>query len=325
MSNINSSRRRVLKAAAATRASAAGVGIGSGFAGCAQTGTQSPIPWTTGTERTHLKMPADATDCHHHIYDHRYPLAPGATLKPGDATVDDYRRLQQRLGTSRNVVIQPSSYSTDNRLLLDSITAFGGQARGVAVVDDKVSDDELEKLHRSGVRGIRFNVVVPGPVTLAMIEPLAHRIAPMHWHVQVNASADTILSARAMWSSLPCPVVFDHLSHIPEPHALTHPTFYLVRDLLVQRKAYVKLTGFYNESIVGAPTYADSVAVASAYTSAAPQQVVWGSDWPHPTEQPLRRIPDDALLLDLLAGVAPDPAILRRILVDNPAELYGFD
>ncbi|MEW6347357.1 MAG: amidohydrolase family protein [Pseudomonadota bacterium] len=324
MSSHSQSRRRTLKTLAAISALAGVTGSGTCMSAWARTGMQEPVPWTKGTEHASLKMPADATDCHHHIYDHRYPLASGATLKPGDATVDDYRRLQRRLGTSRNVVIQPSSYGTDNRLLLASIAAFNGRARGIAVVDDTVSQAELEALHRGGVRGIRFNVVVPGPATVEMIEPLAQRIAPMGWHVQVNASAATILSARQIWYRLPCPVVFDHLAHIPEPDALTHPAFHLVTDLLAQGKAYVKLTGFYNESTVGAPTYSDSVAVAAAYARAAPQQVVWGSDWPHPTEQPLHRIPDDALLLDLLAKAVPDEGARNRILVGNPTTLYHF-
>jgi D-galactarolactone isomerase len=319
MPTFDAGRRSNLGRIVALGASLSGLGM----AGCAQTRTTA-IPWTKGSEPATLKLPASATDCHHHIYDHRYPLAPGATLTPGDATVSDYRALQRRLGTSRNVVVQPSTYGTDNRLLLASIAQFDGRARGVAVVNDKVTEAELEALHRGGVRGIRFNVVVPGPTTMAMIEPLARRIAPLGWHVQINATAAMILEAQTLWYGLPCPVVFDHLAHIPEPDARSHPAFKLVNDLLVRQKAYVKLTGFYNESVIGAPSYADSVTVASAYAAAAPDRVVWGSDWPHPTEQPLKRIPDDALLLDLLASVVPDEAARTRVLVDNPTRLYQF-
>jgi D-galactarolactone isomerase len=143
--------------------------------------------------------------------------------------------------------------------------------------------------------------------------------------VQVNAPAAYLLEARTTWFDLPCPVVFDHLAHVPEPDALHHPAFEMVAELLTTRKAYVKLTGLYNDTKVGPPTYADSVAVAGGFAKAAPDRVLWGSDWPHPTEQPLNRIPNDALLLDLFSVAVPEKSVRDRILVDNPAELYQFE
>lgn len=312
-------RRDAMRTLTGLAASAAGLSLG----GCASVAAP-PVKWSTGTEPATLKLPANATDCHHHIYDHRYPWAPEATSRPGDATVADYRRLQARLGTTRNVIVQPSSYGVDNRLLLAAIAEFDGRARGIAVVNTAVTDAELQALHRGGVRGIRFNLSPPGTTTLDMVEPLAKRVAGLGWHVQVNAPAAYLLEHRRTWHALPCPVVFDHLAHIPEPDALRHPAFRMVVELLSTQKAYVKLTGFYNDSAIGAPTYADSVAVATAYAQAAPGRVLWGSDWPHPTEQPLHRIPDDAKLLDLLGTVAPDAATRDAILVTNPAGLYQF-
>jgi predicted TIM-barrel fold metal-dependent hydrolase len=323
LSKLNQKRRETVKALSSLGAWAASGGLA--LSGCAQ--TQAPdqqVKWSTGTERTTLVMPPNATDCHHHIYDHRYPWAPEATLKAGDATVDDYRQLQKRIGTTRNVIVQPSSYGIDNRLLVESIGRFNGRARGIAVVNTNVTQAELEALDRAGVRGIRFNLAPPGTTTLDMVKPLAARIAPLGWHVQVNAPAAYLLQARSTWYDLPCPVVFDHLAHIPEPDGVNHPSFQMVTELMTSGKAYVKLIGFYNETRVGPPTYADSVAVASAYAKAAPDRVLWGSDWPHPTEQPLNRIPDDALLANLLARVVPDDATRNRMLVDTPAALYGF-
>lgn len=290
-------RRTTLKALGVLVASSDGFGL----AGCAQAPAQGVV-WSTGTERTRLTMPANATDCHHHIYDHSYPWAPEATLKPGNATVDDYRLLQKRIGTSRNVIIQPSSYGIDNRLLLASIAQFKGRARGVAVVNTNITREQLDELHRGGVRGIRFNLAPPGTTTLDMVKPLAQRIAPMGWHVQVNAPAAFLLGAKETWSELPCPVVFDHLAHAPQPDPLHHPVFEMVTDLLRAGKAYVKLTGFYMDTGVGPPTYSDSVKVASAYAATAPERVLWGSDWPHPTEQPRNQIPDDALLAGPFEG-----------------------
>jgi predicted TIM-barrel fold metal-dependent hydrolase len=281
------------------------------------------VRWSAGTRPPVTRVPADACDCHHHIYDARHPFDRAATLRPGEASIADYRALQRRIGTTRNVVVQPSSYGTDNRLLLESLGHFGARARGIAVVDTGVSDARLHALHAGGVRGIRFNLAPPGVTTLAMVAPLAARIAPLGWHVQVNAPADVLLDARALWAGLPVPVVFDHLARVPQPEATRHPTFLMVRELLRLDRAYVKLSGFYNESIVGAPGYADAVEEASAYARAAPRRVLWGSDWPHPTEQP-DRLPDDAALLDAFADAVPDEARRRQILVDNPAGLYGF-
>jgi predicted TIM-barrel fold metal-dependent hydrolase len=323
LSKWNGKRRETLKALSALVASAGGLAL----SGCAETRVQSDaqqVKWSTGTERTKLVMPPDATDCHHHIYDHRYPWAPEATLKPGDATVDDYRQLQKRIGTTRNVIIQPSSYGVDNRLLVESIARFNGRARGIAVVNTSVTQTELKALNRAGVRGIRFNLAPPGTTTLDMVKPLAARIASMGWHVQVNAPAAFLMQARSTWYDLPCPVVFDHLAHVPEPDAVHQASFQMVSELLTSGKAYVKLIGFYNETQVGPPSYADSVALAAGFARVAPERVLWGSDWPHPTEQPLNRIPDDALLADLFANVVPDEATRKRILVDTPATLYQF-
>ena len=281
------------------------------------------VKWSSGTERPKTKAPRLATDCHHHIYDARFPADPKATLRPGDATVADYRALQARIGTSRNVVVQPSTYGIDNRLLVDALHQFGKRARGVAVVNADVTDAELKKLNHAGVRGIRFNLAQQGATTVEMVEPLAKRIAPMGWHIQVNAPATTILAAQDIWGRVPCQVVFDHLAHVPEPDGIQHPVFGMVSGLLQQRKAWVKLSGAYADTKVGPPSYADSTAVTIAYVKAAPERLVWGSDWPHPTERDDNK-PDDALLFDLLATWAPDIKLRTRILVDNPGKLYFF-
>lgn len=271
-----------------------------------------------------VKLPALATDCHHHIFDARYPAAPNATLRPADALVADYRALQRRIGSSRNVIVQPSTYGVDNRLLVESIAAFGlVHCRGVAVVNTSVSDAELKHLHQAGVRGIRFNLAPPGATTLDMVRPLAARIAPMGWHIQLNAPVAALLEARAVWHDLPVPLVFDHLGRVPQPGAVQHPVFAMVRELLRLGKAYVKLSGFYNESKVGPPSYADSVLLASLYAREAPDRTLWGSDWPHPTEADGNK-PDVANLIDRLVEAVPDEAVRHRILVDNPARLYQF-
>jgi D-galactarolactone isomerase len=282
------------------------------------------VKWSAGTEAPKLRAPADAADCHHHIYDAKYPVDPRSTLRPGDASVEDYRALQRRIGTSRNVIVQPSTYGTDNRCTLDALVTFGPTARAVAVVDTSVSDAELKRMNGLGVRGIRFNLAQAGATTPEMIEPLSKRVNDLGWHIQINAPAAKIMEIKDILNRVPSPIVFDHLAHIPEPEGTAHPLFGVVLALIDKGKTWVKLSGAYADTKVGPPSYSDSSAVARAYVQKAPERLVWGSDWPHPSEQSKPALPDDAVLFDLLAQWAPDEAVRTRILVDNPAKLYGF-
>ncbi len=153
--------------------------------------------------------------------------------------------------------------------------------------------------------------------------PLAQRIAGMGWHVQLHAAADDIVAMRDVLSALPCPLVIDHMGHPPEPAGTSHPVFALLSSLVGAGRAWVKLSAPYADTKLGGPAYADTSSVARAYADAAPGRVIWGSDWPHPSE-PADRKPDDARLLDLLAEWVPDAGKRHRILVENPAALYGF-
>jgi len=281
------------------------------------------VKWSMGSEAPKLKAPANATDCHHHIYNAKYPVDPRATLRPGDALVGDYRALQKRIGTTRNVLVQPSTYGTDNRCHLEALAAFGPGARMVAVVDDSVSTEELKRLHGLGVRGIRFNLAQAGATTPEMIEPLSKRINDMGWHIQINAPAAKIMEIMPILERVPSQIVFDHLAHIPQPDSVSHPLYAKVRALMDKGRTWVKLSGAYADTKVGPPTYADSSAVARAYAKAMPERCVWGSDWPHPSEQS-KHLPDDAVLFDLLADWVPDEKVRHRVLVENAATLYDF-
>lgn len=278
-------------------------------------------PHSSGGERALVDMPADACDCHMHIYDERFEWAPGARLLHPPATVAMYRRLQQRLGTARNVVVTPSAYGTDNRCTLDALAQLGITARGVAVVDTTVTDNELTRLDLAGVKGLRFNLALGSVTSVAMIEPLARRVATLGWHLQINMSNDEMLANRERFLRLPVPVVFDHFARIPLQSGPAHPVFDLVAGLMRDQRASVKLSGAYLGSKVGAPSYSDVAPLARALIDAAPGQVIWGSDWPHPTEQ---HKPDDARLLTLMAEWAGSPDRLKAILVDNPTRLYHF-
>src|SRR6516165_7296930 len=224
-----------------------------------------PVKWSTGTEPPKLKAPANSCDCHHHIYDAKYPVDPKSTLRPGDAFVEDYRAFQKRIGTTRNVVVTPSTYGTDNRVTLDAVAAFGPTARAVVVVDDTVTDAELKRMHGQGARGIRFNLAQAGATTPEMIEPLSKRVTELGWHIQINAPAAKIIEIMPILGRVPSPIVFDHLAHIPEPEGIKHPLFGQIRALIDKGRTWVKLSGAYADTKIGPPTYADSTAVAQAY------------------------------------------------------------
>jgi predicted TIM-barrel fold metal-dependent hydrolase len=310
-------RRRIVVGAGAAMAMTA---IGMRRTAIAQ--AQQPIPYSSGTEPPKLRAPANACDCHMHIYDSRYPVAASATLRPPDASVEDYRRLQQRLGTTRVVVVQPSTYGTDNRCTLDAMAQFGRDARGVAVVDTGVADTELRRMAELGVRGIRFNLVQAGATTIEMIEPLSRRVADLGWHVQIHMKGEQIAGIEDLLLRLPSPIVFDHMGRIAQPEATQQPGYRTVRKLLDQGRTWVKLSGAYMETKVGPPSYTDATVLARELARAAPERMVWGSDWPHPTMQ--QEKPDDAVLLDLLTAWVPEETARRRVLIENPATLYGF-
>lgn len=288
---------------------------------------QHVVPNSTGTEAPKLKAPANACDCHMHIYDgERFPPArPGPQSRmQSNAAVAEYRLLQKRNGTTRTVIVTPAAYVTDNRVTLDGIEQLGAaNARGVAVVHPTVTDAELKTLADGGIRGIRFTVFDPrsAAVSVDMIEPLARRVADLGWHVQIHMRGDQIVENAALLESLPTQVVFDHKGRLPQPAPLEHAAFGIIRRMLDKGRTWMKLSGAYMDTSVGHPTFADKLAVAQAYIKAAPERMVWGSDWPHPTEKDK---PNDATLFDLLTEWAPDEATRQRILVTNPEALYGF-
>jgi len=317
MEQIGWLRRDVLGGLSAT----AGAAI---LAASGTSATAQQVKYSSGTEPAKLKVPANACDCHHHIYGSQYKVDPRSTLRPGDASVDDYRTLQKRIGTSRNVIVQPSTYGTENAPTLDALVAFGPSARAVVVVDTTVTEAELKRMHGLGARGIRFNLAQAGATTPDMIEPLAKRIDDLGWHIQINAAPTTIMEVMPILEKVPSPIVFDHLAHIPEPDGINHPLFGKVRALIDKGKTWVKLSGAYADTKVGPPTYADSSAIARAYVKAAPERLVWGSDWPHPGVRDPEPKPDDAILIDLMLDWAPNEAVRNRIFVDNAAKLYDF-
>jgi len=284
-------------------------------------GVTQAVPNSTGTAPPKLMAPPKTADCHIHIYDSRYPSSSPAIA---GSTVADYRRLQKRIGFERVVIVTPRCYATDNTVTIDAIRELGiDNARGVGVLLPTVTDAELNKLNEAGIRGIRFTVGDPhtAVVSIDMIEPLAKRIANYGWHIQLNMPCDKIVEHADMLRRLPTQLVFDHLGKPPVEQGVKHPSHAIILDLLAKRRAWAKISGAYMNTNVGPPTYADATQVAQALVKAAPERLVWGSDWPHPSPKVK---PDDAVLFDLLTPWVPDEAMRNRILVNNPQELYGF-
>jgi D-galactarolactone isomerase len=311
-------RRTFLSGAAALTASAA-LRAGEGRA-------QTSVPNSSGTEPAKVKAPANATDCHMHIYDPRFAEVGPNRAKPNNATVQDYRLLQKRTGTTRVVVVTPRNYATDNRVTVDALAQLGANARGVAVVHPTITDAELKALDAGGIRGIRFSLTggADAVVTWDMVEPLSKRIAVLGWHLQFNLDGSQITERAELLRRLPSQLVFDHMGHPTLPAGIEDRSFAVMRGLIDRGRTWIKLSGAYSNSKIGPPSYPEATAIAQAFVKAAPERMVWGSDWPHPGEQSKPVLPDDALLFDLLAVWAADEATRRRILVENPESLYGF-
>jgi len=324
MGNRRFTRRTFIKGAGLVAVAAAGrMTIPGSIAEASR--TEHKVPHSSGTEAPKLKAPANSCDCHLHIYDPRFPPpGPVARLVKG-AGVEEYRLLQKRIGTTRAVIVTPSAYATANAVTVDGISQLGlANARGVAVVRTEVTDAELKKMADGGIRGIRFTLFDPktAVTSFEMIEPLAKRANDLGWHVQLHFRGDQIVEKEDLLKRIAAPIVFDHMGRIPQPAGIKHPAFQIICRLIDKGRTWVKLSGVYQDTKVGPPTYADVTELARAYLKAAPERMVWGSDWPHPTEREHK--PNDAVLFDLLTEWAPDEALRKKLLVDNPAALYGF-
>lgn len=283
-------------------------------------------PWSAGSQPARHVLPPGSVDCHHHIYDTRFAYHPDADYRPPDATVEHCIQFRKRLGVSRSVIVQPSSYGTDNACLCEALAFFGDSARGVAVIDEHTGLDELKKLDALGVRGIRFNLARPAGAGLEQMPMLARRVADLGWHVQVHALGRDYPALESHLASLPGPLVIDHLGRIPQPDALAHPAWDVLRRLVDGGRTWVKLSGISHDSVDGEPGYADAGVLVRAWIKAAPQRVVWGTDWPHVSAivNPDKSLPDDALIEDLFYDWMETDRTRQAIFADNPCELYGF-
>lgn len=270
-----------------------------------------------------LQIPSGACDCHMHVFGPfaGFPLPSGVSEVPL-YPYEDYVAMRRRLGIARTVYVQPNAYGDDNSCVLDAIVRDGDAARGIAVVDPDAPDEMLRSLHIGGVRGLRFHEMEGGRLRFTHLKGLAHRIAELGWHAQVQFDGDILVDAEALLSTLPIDIVIDHMGRIPISGGLDRPAFKVLLRLLESGRCWVKMSAPYHVSKSGPPHYDDCTERVRAMIDAAPDRLVWASNWPHPSV-PVNK-PDDADLLDLLSTWTDDPAITGAILVDNPAKLYGF-
>ena len=270
--------------------------------------------------------PPAACDAHCHVFGpaDRFPFSPTRSYTPPDAGIDDFERLQKRLGLSRAVLVQASCHGTDNAALLDALRRGNGRYAGVAMIDDATTDAELAELHEAGVRGTRVNFVahLGGAPDLDRVERTVARVAARRWHVVLHFDAADLPAYATFLDRLACPYVLDHMARIDASAGLDQGPFQALLRLLADDRCWVKVSGAERLTDGGAPPYHDVVPYARALIANAPDRVLWGTDWPHPN---VRHMPDDGDLLDLLADFAPDEATRHRILVDNPHRLYDFD
>jgi predicted TIM-barrel fold metal-dependent hydrolase len=271
-----------------------------------------------------LKIPPGACDCHVHVFGPaaRFPFVANRTYTPPDASVKELLGLQKRLGFERMVIVHPSPYGTDNSCTLDALRRLAGRARGVAVIDEGISQEQLLEMQKLGVRGVRLNLQTEGVedpnIARKRLRETAARVAPLGWHVQTFTNLALLRKVRP--EDLPAPLVIDHFG-LPRDRQDCAYLIYLLKT----KNVYVKLSAAHRVPIDPGP-------VARALIAANPERCLWGTDWPHPfTRGPRQRAEvqpfdpvDDVAALERFHGWVGDAALFRKILVDNPARLYDF-
>jgi predicted TIM-barrel fold metal-dependent hydrolase len=279
-------------------------------------------------------VPNNACDCHTHIIadPQKFPFSPTRVYTPQPASPQEMAQLHKELHIKRVVIVTPSVYGTDNSATLFGIKTRGATARGIAVIDDKTTEKDLDTLENSGIRGIRLNLATGGQTdSAAALKRLAAAIIQIkarNWHLQIYTSAATIPAIKDQILASPIPIVFDHFGGIQTALGPDQPGFADLIDLLRAGSAYVKVSGAYRAS-TQAPDYPDVAPFAKGFVAANPDRVLWGTDWPHPDTTPSPKVSkplpiDDGRLFNQLAVWAPDPQARQKILTENPARLYGF-
>jgi predicted TIM-barrel fold metal-dependent hydrolase len=288
---------------------------------------QPTLPGPDPETRTpRLKLPAGSCDCHAHVFgpQTRFPYLANASYIPRDATPEDYARMLRTIGCDRAVLVQPSVYGTDNSCMVAALRSGVFAFRGVAVVEENISDKDLQEMHDAGVRGVRINLASETPgLTLAQAPRLAARLKALGWHLQFFMDLRKLPDAEEKLASLNIDIVIDHFGRVRAEDGMTAPAFQTLLRLVRRDHVWAKLIGpyFLSDQV---PRFPDVTPFAQAVVTAAPDRVVWGTDWPHPAAARGNLMPNDGTLADLVPEWIPDEAQRKKALVTNPARLYGF-
>jgi predicted TIM-barrel fold metal-dependent hydrolase len=269
-------------------------------------------------------LPPGACDAHCHVFGPaaRFPYAPDRSYTPPDAPVEQLRKLHAHLGISRAVIVHASCHGSDMAVTLDAIATSGDLYRGVAVVEDSITDRELQRLHDGGIRGIRFNFVkhLGGVPDLDVFHRLVARIKPLGWHVVLHFDAGDLLEQRELLARIDVPFIIDHMGRVKAADGLEQQPFRALTDLYRDNsRAWIKISGAERVS-VGKRPFRDAVPFAQALIAIDATRLLWGTDWPHPNIS--KDMPNDGELVDLLAEMCPDVRLRHQILVDNPTRMY---
>jgi len=279
-----------------------------------------PVP-----KKPKFAMPAGACDAHCHVFGPawKFPYADDRAYTPPDAPKETLAAMHRFLGIARAVIVQASCHGADNRATLDAIAVSDGRLRGVAIVDETFDDRAFHALHDGGIRGVRFNFVqhLGGRPDPKLFQRTAARLKDLGWHLVLHLDAKDIAELSSMIRTLPVPFVIDHMGRVKVGDGLDQPAFNALLELMKRETAWVKVCGSERISNTG-PPFTDATPFARALVKAAPDRVLWGTDWPHPNIA--KQMPNDGDLVDLVPLIAPDETHRRKLLVDNPARLYGF-
>jgi len=284
-------------------------------------GTAAPDP---DTRKPKLVLPPLACDAHCHVFGpaSKFPYDPKAAYHPPDAPLEGLQRLHSILGVQRAVIVHASCHGADMRATLDGIARSNGAYRGTAIIDDSYTEKDFERMHEGGIRGVRFNFVkhLGGRPDMAFFRKTIERLKAMDWHLILHLDATDLAEFKDLFRSIPVPMVIDHMGRVVAAEGLEQQPFKVLLEAMKNEKMWVKVTGAERVSSMG-PPFTDAVPFARALIEAAPDRILWGTDWPHPN---VRWMPNDGDLVDLFAQMVPEPVLRQKILVENPARLYGF-
>ena len=277
------------------------------------------------TRKPRYSAPAKSCDAHCHVFGPRdiFPYSNKAAYWPPDADKQALQRIHDKLGIERAVLVQASCHGTDNRAMIDAIRSSNANYRGVCIADDSFSENDFQDLHDAGVRGVRFNFVrhLGGAPDLDMMKTVLNRVAPLGWHLVIHVNAEDIVEYEQFFSGFETDIVVDHMGRVPTSAGVGQHAYQVLLDFMRRDNWWVKVCG--SERIAMAPPFYDAIPYAQGLLEVAPDRILWGTDYPHPNIK--KHMPNDADLLDLVPLIARDKRLQRKILVDNPARLYGFD